>query len=472
VTDDADSGTAMAAALAELVRDLGDALLGADDGLDRFTEPARGRGGPALAVVRPRDVAEVRRAVQWARRHRVHLLPQGAVSGLVGASTPPVDGPPVVVLSTEQLVDGLVVDPVDRTAVVPAGLRLSALECALAPHGLTFPIDLGADPTIGGMVATNTGGARMLRHGDVRRRVLGVQAVVADDAVSVVDDLSTLRKDNTGPDVSGLFVGSAGSLGIVTRVALDLERRPAHSATALVSLSGDEAALDALLVVERVAGERLSALEVLSAPAVDAARSVLDGIDPLGGRPASTTMLVELVGSADVDDALLGVLAALDEGARGSGVEAAVVPPARAWALRHAITEGLRRRGTVLGLDVSVPRPALPTFLAEARAAVAATDGSAEVADFGHWADGGVHCNVVWPDPHQPDPEVVTSCRDAVFAIAVERYRGSWSAEHGVGPHNADWWRRTTPPEVAAAVRGLRSLFDPLRVLGHPDLPW
>lgn len=439
--------------------------------LVRYCEPYRGATGTTSAVIRPASVTEVQEVLRWARRHRVRLLPQGAATGLVGASTPPEgdpDGAPLV-MSLERLDDEPLIDPVDRTAVVTAGTRLSRLESAAATHGLTLPIDLGADPTIGGMVATNTGGARMLRHGDVRRHVLGVRAVVADAGCTVVDDLVTLRKHNVGPSLSHLFVGSSGTFGVVTHVALDLARLPAARACAWCIPKDAAAALDALDHLERSCGPWLEAFEVLSGEALDAALAHGSEVHPFGAVASPPlSVLVELAGDADVDERLVR---ALDELAgRGIVSDAVVVDPRSAWMPRHLVSEGLRRTGTVLGLDVSVPRPALPRFRDLVRSRVRDAAPDVLVADFGHWADGGVHCNLVLP----PDATsgLVEELRRIVLGTAVHDLGGSFSAEHGVGPHNADWWRATVPEPVRSLVAGVKAVFDPLGILGHPGLPW
>jgi FAD/FMN-containing dehydrogenase len=459
-----------ATALGELVAELGPAaVLGPGDDVAAFGTPPRGPAGVPAAVLRPASTDDVRTCVRWARRHRVRLLPQGAASGLVGASTPGPEDRDVVVLSTARLVRGLDVHAGDRTAVAPAGLRLSALEAALAPHGLTLPVDLGADPTLGGMVATNTGGSRVLRHGDVRRHVLGVEAVLADEAATVVDDLTVLRKHNPGPRPSALFVGSGGALGVVTRVALDLERRPAHRATALVAPADDRAALDLLVHLETTVGDRLSAYEVCSAEAVAAATSRRGVRQPFPGRPVPLVALVELSGPVSVDDELTAALSGPAAG--GPVADAVVVPPGDAWALRHAVTEGLRATGVVVGHDVSVPRHRLPELRSGARAALARAVPRAIVADFGHWGDGGVHCNVVFPPDAPPDGPERARCREVVLGLAVE-LGGSYSAEHGIGPHNAEWWERCVDPGVRDLLAGVRRLVDPLGILGHPGLPF
>jgi FAD/FMN-containing dehydrogenase len=158
--------------------------------------------------------------------------------------------------------------------------------------------------------------------------------------------------------------------------------------------------------------------------------------------------------------------------AAGVATEAVAVPPGDAWALRHALSEGLARTGAVLGFDVSVPRSDLGGFRDQVTARVAESLPRAVVADFGHWGDGGTHCNLVFPADDPPDAEERTLAREIVFGTAVDDHRGSYSAEHGIGPHNADWWRRVTPAGNQEIVRTLRDVFDPDRILGHPDLPF
>ena len=471
--------------------------------LTRYETPARGTGGPAAAVVRPADTDEVRTVVRWAVLHGVRLLPQGANSGLVGASVPPAvptgarptgeratgesaDHRPLVVLSTERLVEPIEVFPDDRVAIVGAGVRLSALNDALAPHDLELPIDLGADPCLGGMVATNTGGARMLQDGDVRRRVLGLEAVLADVDPSlsqatgdgtradptVLDDLTRLLKDNTGPRATSFLIGSAGAFGIVTKVAIQLSRRPRERACALMAPVEPADALRALRVVEASLGTSLSAYEVMSATSIGMAVETVDGVRspwPEDGIDPEVTVLVEAAGASHVEEMLTDTVAAVL--ADGSVGDAVLVPFDDAWRLRHSISEGLARTGSVVGFDVSVPRSELVAFRDDVIARVGLALPRAIVADFGHWADGGTHCNLVFPDS-PPSAEERATAREVVFGTAIRDHDGSYSAEHGIGPHNADWWEAVTPAADKALLASLRDLCDPHRILGHPALPF
>lgn len=468
-------GVSLHAALDELAAELGDRCVlrsTDDDPLLGPATPARGPAGAPADVVRPASTEEVRSVVRWARSHRIRLLPQGANSGLVGASTPPPTGAtpsaqPLVVLSTDRLVDGLEIDATDRTAIVPAGVRLSTLNEAAARVGLWFPIDLAADPAIGGMVATNTGGARMLRHGDVRRRTLGVEVVLADDDASVVDTLRTFRKNNTGIDLTGTFVGSSGRLGIVTRAALDLAVVPAETACLLAPLDHADDAVRLLVHLESSLGEALAAFEVMSAAAIGAAAEV-GHASPCAAAPF--TVLVEAAGAIGTSELLDRVVAS----SPAPMDDAVVLPPTRAWAVRHAITDGLRTMGTVLGHDVAVPRRALPAFRDRVVAEVAAQWPDALVADFGHWGDGGMHCTVVLPPTTPADgiDEIRAGVRDLVFSVAVDGFGGSYSAEHGIGPGTAAWWRHHTDAAQQHLIASLAGSCDPLGVLGHPDLPY
>ncbi|MFN7150098.1 MAG: FAD-binding oxidoreductase [Microthrixaceae bacterium] len=447
---------------------------GDDPAAQGHLHPWRGApDGRALAVVRPGDTEQVRAVVGWARRHRTPLVPQGANTGLVGASTPPPSGSCVVV-STDRLRRPPRIDVADRAAIVDAGVRLSELDAAAAPHGLHLPIDLGADPSIGGMVATNTGGSRMLAYGDMRRRVLGLRAVLADEARSVVDELTTLRKHNTGPSYTQLVVGTGGAFGIVTEVALELEPVPRRRAVAWLAPRGGAAILSALTTLEHHHGRSLTAFEVMSAPAIRAALALpRSAPPPFRGALGDHVVLVELSGGDDVDDELLVALDAL----QGLGLldDAEVPPTGSAWSLRHSITEGLSRQGVVVGFDVSVPRGSLPELVTTVRDELVELVPTATLADFGHWGDGGVHCNVLLavddPAAEMGSPQRA-AIRELVLGAVVDRFGGSFSAEHGVGPLNADWWRRCTPAATRLRWRQLTSVIDPVGILGHPGLPY
>ncbi len=430
--------------------------------------PWRGPSGPAFAVAVPGDIEEVRAIVSWARDHRRRLIPQGANTGLVGASTPPPEGPAPVVLSTNAMADRLEVRPADAVAVVSAGVRLSALNEAASRHGLELPVDLAADPAIGAMVATNTGGSRVMAHGDMSAHVLGVQAVLADDDVSVIGDVRGLRKDNTGPDPARLLVGSAGSLGVITACAVSLTPLPAERATALIGPTADIEAVSLLPALRRALGSGLTAFEVMCPRAISAGlqrASIPHPVDP-GAEPA-VTVLVECSGGTGVADSLLDALVDANVHDR-----ALAVPRTEAWALRHGITEGLASQGEVIGFDLCVQPAHLPALRAAVRDTAHSVRPELAVADFGHWGDGGVHANVVVPHDVAISESDRRALRAAVHELVTTRFAGSWSAEHGIGPTNAGQWRRSTPSATRRVLAAAKAEMDPLGVLGHPGLPF
>ena len=473
VTDDA--------LLEELASLLGRALL-TGAGAAPHEVPWRGPAGRALAIALPSDLSEVRSVVHWARRTRTRLLPQGAVTGLVGASTPPPRGPRPVVLSTDALNARTEVREADAVAVVDAGVRLSALNAEAARIGLELPVDLAADPSVGAMVATNTGGSRVMAHGDMSHHVLGVQAVIADETASVIGNLRGLRKDNTGPDPTRLLIGSAGALGVITAVAVALSPIPAERSTVLVGPIPDTAAVDLLTALRQAMGGRLSAFEVMCPAAVAAGveRARMSG-DVTVGQDPDVLVLVEASGPAGCGDDLVEAVASVNlpdtsrtdaAATPGSGVPGAVVPHAEAWGLRHGITEGLRSRGEVLGFDLSVRPSDLPALRAGVRELVASRNPALTVADFGHWGDGGIHANVLIPAGAGFSSADTESLRHDVYELVGDRFGGSWSAEHGIGPLNADQWRATTPSAEVSLLTAAKDAADPRRILGHPGLPF
>jgi FAD/FMN-containing dehydrogenase len=466
--------THVAAALSELLGK--DAVLTEPPDLARYEKGWRYGSGTALAVVRPRSTEEVALVLAHAARNGVRVIAQGANTGLVGASTPDASGE-MLVLSLERLAQPIEVDPVDRTVVAGGGALLSQLEAALEPHGLMFPIDLGADPTVGGMVVTNTGGTRLLRYGDVRQNLLGVEVVLPDG--SVLDLMTALRKNNTGLDAKQLFVGTSGLFGVVTRALLRVVPRPAQRSTALVGARDGATVLALLAHLERTVGDVLTAFEVISADALGPVFRYQPRLrNPFGATLPPYAVLAELSTTlaADrlaLDDLLESALGELVEGEHGEGITD-IFPgkPAELWEIRHHVSESLRHEGEVLGFDVSVPRSSLPALLTGSREILAAGYPFVRVCDFGHWGDGGVHLNLVWNAAESPRPpaELKRELQPLIYELAVTRLRGSYSAEHGIGPHNQLFYDRYTPERVKSLCRTLKAQLDPQGLLGTTRL--
>jgi len=446
-------------------------VLTPDDDLARFEQPARGAAGRVALVVQPASVDEVREVVRLAVGEGVRLIPQGANTGLVGASVPPADEA-AVVLSTDLLAGPIRVDPVAASAVIGAGTRLSALNGAAAEHGLHLAVDLSADPAIGGMIATNTGGTRVLRHGPMRDHVLGVEVVAADEGASVFGSLGGLRKDSRGLDPMQLAVGSGGTLGVISAAVVSLTRRPLSAQTWWLAVAEPRLVVELLAHLEAARPGTLSAFEYVSRAALELTLTAPGSPpNPFGTELPPAAVLAEWSFASDEPAELAGdVAAAADAGLITDG---RLVDQHGGWGLRHRVTESLRHHGTLLGHDVSAPRgEALMDVRGEAAAAVEAIAPGAVLCDFGHVADGGLHLNVLIPHAlGPPTPELAARLRAAIDELVLAR-GGSYSAEHGLGPLNAERWLAATPAVEQRIVAALKSVVDPRRILGHPRHPY
>ena len=363
---------ARAAVVAELRRLVGDdAVVTEAHELARYEQGWRYGQGKALAAVRPSDTEGIARVLALASKQGIRVVPQGANTGLVGASTPDLSGD-MLVLSLERMSRTLEIDAVDRTVVAGGGVLLSQLDAALAEKGLMFAIDLGADPTVGGMIATNAAGTRVLRYGDMRQNVLGLEVVLADGAV--LDLMASLRKNNTGLDAKQLFVGTAGVFGIVTKAVLRIVPRPAQRATAFVGAADGATVLRLLTHLENEVGDVLTAFEVISAAALEPVFRYQPRLrNPFGSSLPAYTVLVELAttlpaGRLALDDLLESSLGALlDEDQPGGISDIYPGRPADHWDVRHHVSESLRHEGEVVAFDISVPRARIAEFVEEAR---------------------------------------------------------------------------------------------------------
>lgn len=434
---------------------------------------ARYGQGSAIAVLRPDTHEQVVAIIRLCAQFGQALVLQGANTGLVAASTPDASGR-WMVLSLDRLKKHIELDVINRTVVVDAGVSLQELNEVLAEHGLFFPIDLGANPSIGGMIAANTGGARLIKYGDVRHNLLGLRTVLMEPAGQELDLLSALRKNNTGPDLKQLFVGSSGAFGVITRAVLQVHHLPKQSATALVVPRDQEAVLSLLQCLERDCGEFLSAFEGMSGAAMQA---VLQHIPAISNPFAPEALpeyavLVELSSTSDpeksgirLEDLLMNSL----ENLFGDVVENAVIGRSQdLWRIRHAISEALRHEGKMIAFDISMPRSGMAKFRDAALQVMQRDYPWIRVMDFGHWADGGCHFNLVWPGAaaEQYDEALVAQLRTQIYDLVVHQFQGSFSAEHGVGPYNIAFYQRYTPTAVRDLSGQIQSLFDPQRLLG------
>lgn len=440
----------------------GEAMRGYETGA-RYDE------GRAALVVRPATTEEVSRVVAFAVKNGIPFVPQAGNTGLVGGSTPDASRRQIVV-SVERLASPLVVDAENRLVEVGAGVRLSKLNETLATRGLFLPIDLGADPMVGGMIATNTGGARFIRYGGMRRQVLGLEAVLPDADGTVLDLTGALRKDNSHLDIKQLLIGSCGALGIVTRAVLEVQHLPEEIAAALLVPTSDAALAPLLMAVERACGAYLSAFEGMSRNAVERAFAHVRQLrNPFGAAPLPPYMvLVELSrtrrageGEETLDRVLETALAGLLEGDEPLLSDALMGRAEELWAIRHSLSEGLKASGHVTAFDLSLRRSDLAAFRAEAIARLGEAHPDVAVCDFGHLGDGGIHFNLI--HECQPEPEELAGIKRLVLDLAVGKYRGSFSGEHGLGRSNRAVYEHYTPALVQDLARHLCRAFAEFR---------
>lgn len=455
-----------AAFLAEAAAIVGAAHVhGGRDDLSGYDVDGRGHAGDAFAIVRPSCTAAVSALVRAARAAEVTLVPQGGRTGLVAAGVGDTTGRSCL-LSLDRMRGPPRIDSVNRTALVDAGVLLSGLNAAAGAYGLIFPIDLGADPSIGGMVAANTGGARFLRYGDVRRNLLSLEVVLNDTDGTVLTLGRHVWKDNSGLDLKQLFVGASGSLGIVTQATVALQPKPATAVTALLALSDPDHALSLLVALEAHFGGLLTAFEGMSTAAMQAAINHVPHLRlPFAGGLPSYAVLIELsAGAAFTPNLLVTALGELlgDDLATGRVDDVVIDQGGGLWMIRHAIPEGLRAAGRVIACDVALPRGSVMRFRREVTSQMAAALPALVPHDFGHIGDGGLHFNMVWPAALGAlDPAIADRARDIVFAAAVDDYGGSFSAEHGIGPSNLRYYRRYVPGETRRLAGAVQRLAAP-----------
>lgn len=421
--------------------------------------------GRARLVIRPADTAEVAAVVRACARHRAPIVAQGGNTGLVGGGVPRAGE---IVLSLLRLRE---VDPPEASSGLlraGAGATLAAAQAAAAGAGLEVGIDLAAreSATLGGMVATNAGGIHVLRHGSMRARLAGLEAVLADG--SVISRMTGAAKDNVGYDLVSLLAGSEGTLAIVTAVLLRLVPAPAHRVTALLALAPDGAAGPA----SREAAGMRSAVALVGElrrrlPGLEAAEVMLpDGMELVRsharlpappGADAAAWLLIEV---GDATDPLERVAEALEGHDTITDSAVATDEPLRGqlWAYRERHTEAISSLGVPHKLDVSLPLGALASFTADLPGAILPVCPEATIVCFGHVGDGNMHVNVIGPGP---DDEAVD---DAVLALTLA-HGGSISAEHGVGVAKRSWVRRARGDEDLAAMLAVKRALDPAGLL-------
>jgi FAD/FMN-containing dehydrogenase len=460
------------------------AVLTADEDVAGFTEDWRGRyRGPAACVVQPSSTAQVAAVVRLCVEHGVPVLPQGGNTSLCGGAVPGTDGAAPVIVNLARMRRVRTVDAANNSMEVEAGCVLAAVQEAAAGQGRLYPISLGAEGScqIGGTIATNAGGTGVLRYGNTRDNVLGLEVVLPDG--TVWDGLYTLRKNNTGLDLKHLFIGAEGTMGIVTAATLKLHPLPTSHAIAWVAPRTPAAALQLLGLFQSACGASLSAFEMIDAnqlrivtEQLPSRRNPLSALHPwhvlielsdTGAEAALQATLEQVLERAAEQDLLLdGVLAT-------SGAQRAAM-----WEIRHSVSEANKKAGVGLTTDSAVPVSSVPAFIERATAAVHAIVPGLPIVIVAHLGDGNVHfipffTYAEWEavaDPEAMAQRIRHSVNDVAHSL-----HGTFSAEHGVGRTLLNEMAHYKSPVELGLMRRMKQAIDPQNLFNPgrlvPDAP-
>ncbi|WP_343603015.1 FAD-binding oxidoreductase [Roseateles sp.] len=464
----------MSAALIDALRAcLGQAhvLLPGEHDLSGYERDWRKRyAGRALAVVRPADTAQVAAIVSLAREHGVALVPQGGNTGLVGGGVPDDSGTQLL-LSLQRLNRVRQIDPANLTMTVDAGCVLQQVQQAARDAGLLFPLSLAAEGscTIGGNLATNAGGTQVLRYGNARELCLGLEVVTADG--TVWDGLSGLRKDNTGYDLRDLFIGSEGTLGVITAATLKLHPLPLARMTALAACDTLRDAVALLGLAQARCGAALTGFEVMNALSLALVGKHFPQLtQPLGPRP--WTVLLELSDSEGETHARAQFEALLEDALERGVIDDAAVAETLAqshamWHLRESIPLAQSEEGLNIKHDIALPVSRIPDFVEGCDRLLAERFPGSRLVDFGHLGDGNLHYNVQAPEGVAP-ADFLRTHEAAVNALVYDQvaaHGGSISAEHGIGQLKREELAQRKSPVALQLMRQIKQALDPRGLL-------
>jgi len=423
--------------------------------------------GHTPVVLRPGSVNEVAAILKLANDTKTAIVPQGGNTGLVGGQIPHHGE---VVLSLTRLDKIREVDPISNSMTVEAGVTLQRAREAAAAADRLYPQLLPSEGTctIGGNLATNAGGTAAIAHGIARSHALGLEVVLADGRV--LHNLNKLKKDNTGYDLKNLFIGSEGTLGIITAASLRLVPRPRSIETAFVGVPSPQASVDLLgIASERTAGG-VTSFELMARSGVDAVvEHDAASRNPLAD-PYPWYVLVELSSQArtGLREVLEGILSEGQQ--KGLVLDATIADSLEQskafWRIREMFGEVQRHIGASIKHDVSVPVAAIPAFIEQANAAVSKLIPGTRLLPFGHVGDGNIHYNVTQPEGSDKAEFLARwdEVNAVVFAV-VKKFGGSISAEHGVGVMKRDILHLYKDPVALELMRGLKRMLDPNGIL-------
>jgi FAD/FMN-containing dehydrogenase len=419
-------------------------------------------GCKAKAIIRPGNTAEVAAVLRLCHEHEQPVVTHGGLTGLVGGAKA---GPQEIVLSLERMRNMEPIDTANRTVVVDAGVPLQRIHEAAEEVGLLFPLDLGArgSATIGGNISTNAGGNSVIRYGMTREQVLGIEAVLADG--TIISAMKDVIKNNTGYDLKQLFVGSEGTLGVVTRAVLRLRPLPRSQNTALVAVEDFDRVAAFLQSMDTALGGTLSAFEVMW----DDFYHVVVGSGDKHGQPLKPDhafyVLVESTGGNEEGDSAQ-FEAALEEAFEQGLLADAVLAQSKQqradlWAIRDDIEGLVTKLYPPMAFDISLRIPLLEEYVQEVRSGLTALWPAARMVTFGHLGDGNIHLVISIGSLAANDVERV----EKIVYEALGRRGGVISAEHGIGLEKRDYLGHSRSPEEIALMKTLKNAIDPNNIL-------
>ena len=429
----------------------------------------RYRGRTPL-LVRPASTAEVAEVVRQCATARVPIVPQGGNTSLCGGSIPSERGEEIL-LSLSRLNRVRAIDAANYAITVEAGCILAQVQEAASQADRLFPLSLAAEGTcqIGGNLSTNAGGITVLRYGNARDLVLGLEVVLPDG--QIWDGLRGLRKDNTGYDLKQLFLGAEGTLGIITAAVLKLFPKPIERVTAFVAVNDLAAAVELLGRCRAASGDAVTSFELLPRTGIDLGKRYIAGVvEPLAER-RDYYVLIELT-AAVADSGLRATLESVLERALEDGLVAdatvaeSVEQAQRLWFVREAIVELQKFAGASIKHDVSLPVSRVPEFLPRAIAAVAQAQPGIRWVPFGHVGDGNIHFNLYQPEEMDGGAFLARQAEmNRIVHDIVAELGGSFSAEHGIGRLRRDDMARYKPPVELELMRRIKQAIDPANIM-------
>nr|CCA17465.1 D2hydroxyglutarate dehydrogenase putative [Albugo laibachii Nc14] len=414
-------------------------------------------------VLRPSSTEQVSAILQHCNSRKLAIVPQGGNTGLVGGSIPVFDE---IVLSMSLMNRIKSLDNVSGILLCESGCILEHLDQHVSEHGYRMPLDLGAKGScqIGGNIATNAGGLRYLRYGSLHGNVLGIEAVLADG--TIIDTLSSMRKDNTGYDLKQLFIGSEGTLGVITQVAISTPTRFSSHNVAYLACENFDAIQATYLSAKQHLGEILSAVEFLDRESLDMVLSQQQETrDPLEASPSPFYILIETAGSTDEHDREkleTFLTAVMEDGHVNDGIVAQdSIQATKLFQIREDITLALSMRGSVYKYDVSLPIAEYYNLVYAIRNRLGSKYEDVQVVGYGHLGDGNLHLNV---STKQYNDNILADLEPFVFEW-IAMHRGSISAEHGIGVHKPEYLHLSKSKNAISLMRLLKQTMDPNGIL-------